>query len=421
MTFNTRSCSTQCISTLSALKQQLIHRHLYPNCLNFADSSVDFSSSDGRKCLTSQMWCYSISPLGVFSFHFQANERLGFPTEGSTTPPFNDSSTILDSSTSKGSPPSELDRIAANDITSRANYVYSFLAGLGFIAGCFLLYSFIQTYRAQRRLGWLDCLLWVFCVLQLMLLLLSIHAAAYRPDYLRTTGLGCAALSFIINTTSLCGLLVLVLMAYVLTMDPPSHPLLRKPGVCVALAILISVLTSLLLAGLREPSNGLQEEDICFMDPVRVSYTTARLCFAFLIPYILQLGLLIGGCIRQWKSKGRFLSGSEEGPVFLTVTSVMFFCQLFYSVVLMRGAQLQKEKEGLSYHERAFLSVAEFVLFSGSSASMLLMLLVHRRESLYGWFRQLRDCGRSPGRPQPNRNIIAPHYEITDTLQDIES
>lgn len=326
-------------------------------------------------------------------------------------------------STSTVSSIPELDLIAAQDITSRANYVYSFLAGLGFIAGCFLLYSFIQTYRAQRRLAWLDCLLWAFCALQLLLLLLSLHAVAYRPHYLRTTGLGCAALSFTINTASLCGMLVLVLMAYVLTMDPPSHALLRKPGVCAALVILISVLISLLLAGLRGPSQGLQEKGTCFMDPVAagVSYAAARLCLAFLIPYILQLGLLIGGCVRQWRSKGRFLSGSEEGPVFLAVTVVVFFCQLFYSVALVRGAQLEGSE--LSHHERAFLSVAEFVLFSGSSASLLLVLLMHRpcRESIHGVFRQLRGCCRSPGRPQPNRNIIAPHIEITDTLQDIES
>ncbi|XP_028423243.1 uncharacterized protein LOC114547913 [Perca flavescens] len=352
----------------------------------------------------------------------------------STTSPFSNNSTIVDNTTSitdtctsAADPSSSLDEITANDITSRANYVYSFLAGLGFIAGCFLLYSFIQTYRAQRRLAWLKCLLWCFCGIQLLLLFLSLHAVAYRPHYLSTTGLGCAALSFTINTASLSGLLLLVLMAYVLTLDPPSHALLRKHWVCAALVILTSILISLLLAGLGAPRDDLNKNAKCFMDPVSAgeSYAAARLCLAFLIPYILQLGFLIGGCVRQWKSKGRFLSGSEEGPVFLTVTVVMFFCQLFYSVALVRGAQLlqQQEKKELSHHERAFLSVAEFVLFSGSSVSLLLVLLMHRpcRESLHGVFRQLRDGCRSPGRTQPNRNIIAPHIEITDTLQDIES
>lgn len=324
-------------------------------------------------------------------------------------------------STSAVSPSTTLEEIAANDIISRANYVYSFFAALGFIAGCFLLYSFIQTYRAQRRLAWLDCLLWAFCGFQLLLLLLSLYAVAHRPKYLTTTALGCAAISFTINTASLCALFVLVLMAYVLTLDPPSHALLRKPGVCAALVILTSVLISLILAGIRGPNHELQEESDCFMDgfPPGVSYAAAKLFLVFLIPYILQLGLLICGCVRQWKSKGRFLSGSEEGPVFLTVTVVMFFCQLFSSVVLVRGAQLQTEGR----KDRVFLSVAEFVLFSGSSASLLLVLLMHRpcRESLHGVFRQLKDCCRSPGRTQPNRNIIAPHIEITDTLQDIES
>lgn len=362
--------------------------------------------------------------MGVFSFHFQSNHSTVLPTEWNTTPPSNDSSTIVDATSTATD--SLLDIVKANDITSRANYVYSLLAGLGIIAGCFLLYSFIQTYRAQRRLAWLDSLLWAFCGFQLLLLLLSLHAVAYKPGYLQTSGLACAALSFTINTASLSGLLLLVLMAYVLTLDPPSHSLLRKPVVCMALVILTSVLISLLLAGLRGPHRSLQEHGNCFMDLVSagVSYAGARFCLAFTIPYTLQLGLLIGGCVRQWKSKGRFLSGSEEGPVFLTVTMVMFFCQLFYSVALVRGAQLLSPgKEELPARDRAFLSVAEFVLFSGSSISLLLVLLMHRpcRESLHGVFRQLRDCCRSPGHAQPNRNIIAPHIEITDTLQDIES
>lgn len=332
-------------------------------------------------------------------------------------------STITSTSTS-GVTPTPPSDIAANDITSRANYFYSFLASLGFIAGCFLLYNFIQTYRAQRRLAWLECLLWVFCSFQLLLLLLSLHIVAYRPDYLKTTALSCAALSFFINTASLCGLLVLVLMAYVLTFDPPSHALMRKRGVCAALVILSSVLISLLLAGLRGPSDGLQENTKCIMDPdsAGVSYAAAKLCLAFLIPYGLQMGLLIVGCVRQWKSEGRFLSGSEEGPMFLTVTVVMFSCMLFYNVVLVRGAQLQTMGL-LTPLEGAFRSVAEFVLFFGSSISLLLVLVMRRpcRDSLHEMFRQLRDCCRRPGRTQQNRNIIAPHIEITDTLQDIES
>lgn len=348
------------------------------------------------------------------------------PTNGSTIPSFSTISTPVNSSliNTSTSGIEYLEEIEANDISSRANYVYSFLMALGLVAACFLLYSFILTYRAQRRLAWLDCLLWVFCGFQLLLLLLSLYAVTNRPADLETTALGCAALSFTINTVALCSLLVLLLMAYVLTLDPPSHALLRKPGVCAALVIVTSVTVSLVLAGVRGPRDGLHEMVKCFMDPVSAgsSYAVSKFFLVFLIPYILQLGLLIGGCVRQWKTKGRFLSGSEEGPVFLTVSVIMFFCLLFYSTALVRAARIA-ENGRLSLREKAFRNVAEFVLFSGSSISLLLVLLMHRpcRETLHGVFRQLRDCCQRPGRNQPNRNIIAPHIEITDTLQDLES
>ncbi|XP_055017121.1 uncharacterized protein LOC129411191 [Boleophthalmus pectinirostris] len=340
------------------------------------------------------------------------------PTDGNTTPVSN--YTFIDNSTSTsafGPDADFLDKITANDITSRANYVYSFLSALGFVAACFLVYGFVLAFRAQRRVAWLDCLLWAFCVLQLLLLLLSLYAVAHRPHYLRTTGLGCAALSFTINTVFTSSLLVLVLLAYVLSMDPPSNALLRKPGVCAALVLLSSVLISLMLAGIGGP----RQEDRCFMDPVCLPYAVAKLLLAILVPYIIQMALLIAGCVRQWKTRGRFLSGSEEGPVFVTVSLILFICGLFYSVVLMRAALLQKENE-LSPKEEAFLNVFEFVFFSGSSFSLVLVLLLHRpcRETLKAVIRQMQDCCKRPGQAQTNRNIIAPTIEISDTLQDIE-
>ncbi|XP_024862144.1 uncharacterized protein LOC112450569 [Kryptolebias marmoratus] len=178
---------------------------------------------------------------------------------------------------------SVFDFTAANDIASRVNYIYSFFAALGFLAGCFLLYVFAQSYRAHRRVAWLDSLLWVFCGLQMLLLLLSLHIMVHRPNYMKSTALGCAALSFAINTASLCSLLVLLLMAFVFTFDPPPQSPLRKPKYCAPLVILTSTLICLLLAGLR----GLQEEGDCVMDPPKagVLHAAMKLCLAFLIPY----------------------------------------------------------------------------------------------------------------------------------------
>lgn len=360
---------------------------------------------------------------GCFSSFSQGNESVTSAEE--RTPPsvtvgLSNLTTRTWLSTSSSSSSSELEQeIWANDVTSMANYVYCVFAALGLVAGCFLLYGFVQTYRAQRWLAWLYRLLAAFCCLQLLLLLFSLHMVVTRPKYLQTTVLGCTALYFAIDATSVCGLLVLALMAYALTLDPPPNALLRKPWVCAALVVLTSVVVSLLLAGLRSPLDGLQVTVDCFKGGVPVPYAATRLFLAVLVPYSLQFGLLICGLVRQWKTKGRFLSGSEEGPVYLTVTLLMFFCHLFYSVVLVRSAQ----QEALSHGRLAFVSVAENVLYLGSSCTLLLVLFVHRpcRENLYTLFRQLRDCCQNPGRSQPNRNIIAPHIEITDTLQDIES
>lgn len=307
-----------------------------------------------------------------------------------------------------------MDEIWANDVTSRANYIYCVFAAAGLVSGFFLLYTFVQTYRVQRRLGWLHQLLAAFCCLQMLLLLFSLHMVFNRPDYLQTTALGCTALYFAIDATSLCSLLVLVLMAYVLTLDPPPNAMLRKPWVCTALVVPTSAVVSGLLAGLRK-FNTIN----CFKGQVPVSYAGTKLFLAVLVPYFLQFGLLIWGLVHQRKTKGRFLSGSEEGPVYLTVTLLTFFCQLFYSVVLSNVAQ----QEVLTPAKLALVSVAEFVLYLGSSCSLLLVLFMHRpcRESLYTLFRQQHNCCQNPGRSQPNRNIIAPHIEITDTLQDIES
>ncbi|XP_076025781.1 uncharacterized protein LOC143015619 [Genypterus blacodes] len=342
---------------------------------------------------------------------FNQSEDAVFAVTSNTPPPLPSNSTW-----------DPTDKIDANDLTSRANYVYSFLAALGLASACFLLYSFVLTYRAQRPLAWLDRLLWLFCGAQLLLLLLSLSLVVHIPDHLITARVGCAALSFAVSTVSHCGLLLLVLMAYVLSVDPPFHTLMRKPGLCVAMVTATLVLFSLSLAIVRGPRSDLGGRGECYIDLMQthMPYAATKLCLTLLL-FAAILKFLIRGCVRQWKSEGRFLSGSEEGPVFLAVSTVMFACHLVYTAMLVRAAHLARAG-ALSTHERAVLSVGEFVMFSGSALSLLLVLLMHRpsRESLQGLLRQLRDCCRNSGRTQAHRNIIAPHIEITDTLQDIE-
>ncbi|XP_010887154.1 uncharacterized protein LOC105021291 [Esox lucius] len=321
--------------------------------------------------------------------------------------------------TSNSPPPSfTYDTIAANDLISRANYVYGFCALLGLASACFLLFGFVQSYRACRGLVWLDTLLWAFSGFQLLLLLLSLSSVAHRPNYLETTELGCAALAFMVNLASLCGLFLLVLMGYTLTYDPPTHTLMKRPGVCVGLVVLISFLCCLVLARLRNSTLITDRTNKCIIDPTKAGsyYAIAKLCLGVLIPFIILLGLLIGSCIRQWKSRSRFLSGSENGPVFLAVAAVLFVCQLFHCTALVRGARMNQTAE-LSPYEKAFMDLVEFVMFSGSCVCLVLVLLLHRpsRESLLEVMRRIGSCCRGLGGRQTHRHIMAPQIEIADT------
>lgn len=339
-----------------------------------------------------------------------------------TTPPALSTQAPSTSQALTDSPPNTtldvLDAIAAGSVSSRANYLYACFFTVGLASACFLLYAFIQSSKTPRGgVARVDVLLWAFCSSQLLLLLFSLSSLVHRPHYLVTTHLGCAALAFFVNMASFCGLLLLVLMGYVLTFDPPTHTMLWRPGACVALVVLASVLVSVVLGGIRGLAMGQdlwRKGEICVIDPAEagLSYAVAKLCMGFVFPYVLLVVILTGGCVRQWKSSGRFLSGSEEGPVFLSVATVMFACQLFYGVVLVRGAGLGT-RWGLSPAEKVFLSVAECVLFSGSCVCLLLVLLLHRpsRGSLQGGISQIRDCCSSR---QTHRHVMAPQVEIAD-------
>ncbi|XP_057682835.1 uncharacterized protein LOC130909906 [Corythoichthys intestinalis] len=349
------------------------------------------------------------------------------PPYGSTATPNTSraSPTNVLPNTSTASPTNVLDRIAAADLISTANHVYAFLAAAALMASCFLIYHFVRTYGAQRRAAWPDRLLWAFSCIQLLLVLFSFYNVAHRPHSLRTTPLSCATLAFVINLTSLCGLLILALIAYLLALDPPLDFLLRRPGVSAALLVPTATLISLILAGIRGPRDSLQRETDCFMDPVQagVSYAVAKLCLAFLAPYILQIAIVLSGCAKERNSKGRFLLGKKESSMYLSVNAVLFFCHLFYNVALVRAARQQTRGE-LSHRERAFISIAELVFFAGSGVSLLLVLITSKpsREKLSGLFGLIVNCcPRVHKHAQPNRNIITPHIEITDTLQDIES
>ncbi|KAJ8284159.1 hypothetical protein COCON_G00030090 [Conger conger] len=315
--------------------------------------------------------------------------------------------------------------IAANDVASRANYCYMFCAVLGFASGLFLFYSFIKSYRARRNWTWLDSLLCALSVSEFIILLCSLSSLAHRPDLLRTTNLNCTLLSFLFNAAFFSGQLLLVLMGFFLTFDqdPPSRPLLQKardaPAVCVALTTVLSLLSAAVLAGLLGARQSLNQTSDCRLDP-RLDgggYKATKLLLGFILPNLLLLALLAAGCVIWGKSSGGFLSRLKAFPVFLAVALVTFICRFFYSSVLMKRVGRPPRPS-----QEALMSVAEFVLFSGSCGSLVLVLLLHGpcRESLQNAARRLGECCRSVGGRDTNRHIMAPRIEITDTQENYD-
>ncbi|KAG7492014.1 hypothetical protein MATL_G00010130 [Megalops atlanticus] len=316
------------------------------------------------------------------------------------------------------------EEIAANDLTSRANYCYVLCAVLGFASALFLFYSFFRTYRAGT---WnrLDTLLCALSISEFYIVLCSLSSLAHRPQYLQTTNLNCAIFSFFYNVAYFSGQLMLVLMGFVLIFDqdPPSTPLLQtalnKPIVCVGVTTLASLLSSVLLMGLlgisRDPNNvyNIYKVTACRVDPCQASYIYSRtkLVLGFILPNLLLLALLGAGYLVWRRSNSSFLSRLKAFPVFLAVALVTFVCRIVYNGVLMKEVSLRVTDE-LSPRQEALMSVAEFVLFSGSCASLVLLLLLH------GPFRDgLREvlCCHGMGGREANRHIMAPHIEIRDT------
>ncbi|KAJ8364136.1 hypothetical protein SKAU_G00129670 [Synaphobranchus kaupii] len=334
-----------------------------------------------------------------------------------------ESSSALNTSASRI--PSIEEIIAANDVASRANYCYMFCAVLGLASGLFLFYSFSKSYRARRNWTWLDSLLCGLSVSEFIILLCSLSSLAHRPDCLKTTNLNCTLLSFLFNVAFFSGQLLLVLMGFFLTFDqdPPRSPLLQRardrPAACVALTTALSLLSSALLAGLLGARQRPHDVADCRLDPRQDGdgYEATKLLLGFILPNLLLLALLAAGCAVWGRSNGGFLSRLKAFPAFLAVALVTFVCRFFYSCVLMKRVGLPPRPG-----QEALLTVAEFVLFSGSCASLVLVLLLHApcRESLQTAARHLGDCCRRVGSRDTNRHIMVPRIEITDTEQNYD-
>ncbi|GLD71147.1 uncharacterized protein AKAME5_002246800 [Lates japonicus] len=163
-----------------------------------------------------------------------------------------------------------------------------------------------MTYRAHRRqFLWPRLSAWAFCCFQLLLPSLSPHCGL-QTHYPQTTALGHAcSLSFAINMASVRPLCVSVMATYNFIRLPCST---TSSGVCAAHDPDFSPDLCCWLG-----SVGLQK-DYLFYGSSPSWYCTQWLLVPGFLISTSSWQDLIGGCVLQWKSKGRFLR-LEEGPV----------------------------------------------------------------------------------------------------------
>uniref|UniRef100_A0A3B3RXG5 G-protein coupled receptors family 1 profile domain-containing protein n=2 Tax=Paramormyrops kingsleyae TaxID=1676925 RepID=A0A3B3RXG5_9TELE len=306
----------------------------------------------------------------------------------------------------------------ADDLASSANYCYALFGALGFASALFLYFSFEKSYRkARKKWTWMDSILCTYSICEFYVILISISSLAHRPRYMMTTHLGCAILSFSFNVACIIGALHQTLMLFFLAFRQDSsiparlQKVLDSPALCAVGMSMVSLILSIILAVLRGPHGHLDNIAECQLDASpSASYRVAKFIISFVLPNIITVTLLVIG---KWSNKN-FLQSLKKKAIFPTVILVTFFTRLYYHVFLVKTVSTP-----VLPYQKAMMSVAEYVLFGGSSVNLVLVLWLHEpcRKTLQHTVDDLRDCviGR-----EARSQVMNPSIVISDTQDSNE-
>lgn len=373
------------------------------------------------QCLIFHYWIFK-----VLTFYFNVNPLLSF--QNATSP-----ETLTTLKTTKSTAHEHIvskstfttvedfmERIRANDLASSANYCYALFAALGFVSALFLYFSFEKSYRkARKKWTWMDSILCTYSICEFYVILISISSLAQRPSSMTTTHLGCAILSFSFNVACLTGALHQTLMLFFLAFRQDSsiparlQDVLDSPALCAVGISTVSLMLSIILAVLRGCPGAHVDLAECRLDPSSAAtykYRVAKFIISFILPDIITVTLLVIG---KWSNKN-FLQSLKKKAVFPMVILVTFFTRLYYHVFLLKTVSTPD----LPYQE-AIMSVAEYVLFGGSSVNLVLVLWLHEpcRKTLQHTVDDLRDC--ITGR-EARSQVMNPSIVISDTQESNE-
>uniref|UniRef100_A0A8C2N0D6 RIKEN cDNA C130050O18 gene n=1 Tax=Cricetulus griseus TaxID=10029 RepID=A0A8C2N0D6_CRIGR len=266
------------------------------------------------------------------------------------------------------------DVIAAQSIISRCMHVYVALCvPLSLVTGLFNLSVFI---RDRTRLKVLDRLLAGLTVTSILVTLLSLNAAG-RPDYMSTTNLGCAALSFFSNICYFTAQYLQVAMLVPSFLPVSSgYQLLMRPVASLAAIGGCAVCSSLIVVSMLGTSGALHATTMCQVDPLAAwpEYEIVKFSLGFALALSFQMVLFLLHATQPAYSD---TDSDSERWVVLAIALNMFACRLFFNAVLLHRAQLKLRQDVGSPRDELLMNLAELALSGESCINLVATLLLH--------------------------------------------
>ncbi|KAG8509779.1 hypothetical protein J0S82_017297 [Galemys pyrenaicus] len=275
------------------------------------------------------------------------------------------------------------DIIVSQSIIARCAHVYlAVCVPVSFVTGLFNLTTFI---RSRARLGALDAFLLDLTVTNVLMTLLSLTTVS-RPDYLATTNLSCAVLSFLFNLCYFNTQYVQVAMLFVFLLQGSSSFLcMATNGVQRPVAGLVAIwgcalCSSLAVVALLGISKELHRTILCQVDPLVAwpEYEIVKFSLGFGFSLVLELVFFILLVIRlAQRTTSPKRDTASAHLVVLAVALTTFACRLFYNIILLQRARLKLQRDLGSPRDELLMSLAEIVLFGEGCVNSLAILLLH--------------------------------------------
>ncbi|XP_004440985.1 PREDICTED: uncharacterized protein LOC101407016 [Ceratotherium simum simum] len=276
------------------------------------------------------------------------------------------------------------DVIASQSIISRCVHVYvALFVPVSLATGLFNLTTFI---RGRARLGGLDMFLSDLTITNVLVTLLSLTAIS-RPDYLATTNLSCAILSFLSNICYFNAQYVQLAMLFVFLLQGSSSCLhtatswAQRPAVGLAAIGGCAFCSSLGVVALLGTSGKLYETTLCQVDPLTAwpEYETVKVSLGFGFALILKLAFFILLIVQlAWRAAPPQRDAASAHLVVLAVALTTFVCRLLYNIALLQRARLKLQRDIGSPRDELLMNLAELVLFGESCVNSLATLFLHK-------------------------------------------